>query len=170
MVRNPSEQQPARRPPKLEATKRKIHGWNRFVDSLVGRLKPIPALVWATLYRHATDGLVTRSNALLARDVGVSDKTIRRAIGTLRSHQLLQVVRQGGMHIGPSTYRLFVKDLEPIARGRAPRTRAPMAAAQEFAESSDHTPPAIRSAGHERVPMAVKAMTDITDNRGGPGT
>jgi hypothetical protein len=102
---------------RIEATKRKIFGWNDWVDKVVGGLKPIPALVWAVLYRHATAGIVTRSNSLLAKDVGVSRETIKRAIATLRKEKLLQVVRQGGMRVGPTTYRLAVRDLRRSAAG-----------------------------------------------------
>lgn len=112
MGRASSEGGHADRRRKLEATKRKVIGWNSFVDLVVGGIKPIPALVWAVLYRHATAGIVTRSNSLLAKDVGVSRETIKRAIGALRQAKLLYVVRQGGMHVGPTTYRLGVRDLK----------------------------------------------------------
>lgn len=117
MTRNPSEGRYANGLTKLEATKRKVVGWNKFVDKVVGSIKPIQALVWTVLYRHATAGIVTRSNSLLAKDVGVSRETIKRAIGALRKEKLLQVVRQGGMHVGPTTYRLAVRDLRRSAAG-----------------------------------------------------
>jgi len=112
MGRDSSEGGHADRRWKLDATRRKVLGWNDFVDLVVGGIKPIPALVWAVLYRHATAGIVTRSNSLLAKDVGVSRETIKRAIGALRQAKLLYVVRQGGMHVGPTTYRLAVRDLK----------------------------------------------------------
>ena len=111
MGRDSSEGGHADRRRKLDATRRKVLGWNGFVDLVVGGIKPIPALVWAVLYRHATAGVVTRPNSLLAKDVGVSRETIKRAIATLRQAKLLYVVRQGGMHVGPTTYRLGVRDL-----------------------------------------------------------
>jgi hypothetical protein len=117
MTRNPSEGRYANGLTKLEATKRKVVGWNKFVDKVLGSIKPIQALVWTVLYRHATAGIVTRSNSLLAKDVGVSRETIKRAIGALRQAKLLYVVRQGGMHVGPTTYRLVVRDLRRSAAG-----------------------------------------------------
>ncbi len=77
----------------------------------MGGIKPSPALVWAVLYRHAAQGIVTRSNSLLAKDVGVSRETIKRAIGSLRKEKILRVVRQGGRHVWPTTYKLGVRDL-----------------------------------------------------------
>ncbi len=125
MARTSSEHRRTGKPAKLEATKRKIQGWNCFVDLVVGGLQPVPALVWAVLYRHATDGVVIRSNALLARDLDVSDKTIRRAIAKLRQEGLLKVVRQGGMHVGPSTYRLAVRNLRGIPEAQADTPASP---------------------------------------------
>jgi hypothetical protein len=127
MAHSLSEQQRTTKPAKLEATKRKILGWNRFVDFLVGGLAPKTALVWAVLYRHATEGVVTRSNALLAQDINASDSTIRRAIAKLRQERLLKVVRQGGMHVGPSTYRLAVRNLRvnPAAQPDTPTSPDP---------------------------------------------
>ena len=119
MARSSSEDhRPAERL-RLDATKRKVFGWNSFVDLLVGGIPAVEALVWAVLYRHATDGVVTRSNALLARDVGVSDKTVRRAITALRRAKLLHVVQQGGMHVGASTYRLAVRNMKGSQLERA---------------------------------------------------
>ncbi len=126
MARNSSDrgQQDGNR--RLEATKRKITGWNLFVDLLVGGLPPVPALVWAVLYRHAQEGVVTRANSTLGRDLSVSKETIKRAINLLREKKLLQVVRQGGMHVGATTYQMAVRDLKksaetlPVEQARAP--------------------------------------------------
>ncbi len=160
---------------KLEATKRKIQGWNAFVDLLVGGLPPVQSLIWAVLYRHATDGVVTRSNALLAKDVNASDKTIRRAITALRKAELLHVVQQGGMHVGASTYRLAVRDMkvsqpEPAADGPADSEAAVTVAAAAGTELAiEEAFQSDTSAGHPWVSMAVTAMTDITDNRAARG-
>jgi len=128
MAHSLSEQQRTTTPAKLEATKRKVLGWNSFVDLLVGGLAPKTALVWAVLYRHATEGFVTRSNALLAQDINASDSTIRRAIAKLRQEGLLKVVRQGGMHVGPSTYRLAVRNLRANPTVRPDATAKPVPA------------------------------------------
>ena len=109
--------------PKLEATKRKIQGWNAFVDKLVGGLPPVQALIWAVLYRHAVDGVVTRANDLLVKDVSVSESTVKRAIKGLRKARLLQVVRQGGLHVGPSTYRLMIRDTRASKQGPTEATK-----------------------------------------------
>lgn len=159
--------------PKLDASKRKILGWNDFADLLVGGIPAVQALIWAVLYRHATDGVVTRSNALLAKDVNVSDKTIRRAITALRKAELLHVVQQGGMHVGASTYRLAVRDMKVSQPEPAPdelaegEVTAAAAAGTELAvEEAFQSDP---SAGHRWVSMAVTAMTDVTDNRAARG-
>ncbi len=160
---------------KLEATKRKIRGWNAFVDLLVPGLPPVQALVWAVLYRHATDGVVTRSNALLANDLRVSDKTIRRAITALRKAGLLHVVQQGGMHVGASTYRLAVRNMkgsQPESAANEPaegEATVKVAAAAGIERGVEEASQSDTSAGHRWVSMAVTAMTDITDNRAARG-
>lgn len=103
--------------PKLEATKRKIKGWNAFVDELVGGIPPVQALIWAVLYRHAVDGVVTRANTTLVEDVSVSESTVKRAIKGLKRAGLLRVVRQGGMHVGATTFRLMTQDLRARRQG-----------------------------------------------------
>jgi hypothetical protein len=135
MARSSSEGGRDDRPRKLEATKRKVLGWNKFVDLVVGGIGPIPALVWVVLYRHATAGIVTRSNSLLAKDVGVSRETIKRAITTLRKEKLLRVVRQGGMHVGPTTYRLGVRDLRGSAATGSAADEGGIAGGEGSAES-----------------------------------
>ncbi len=125
MARNSSDRGQQDGSRRLEATKRKITGWNKWADLLVGGLPPVPALVWAVLYRHAQEGVVTRANSTLGRDLGVSKETIKRAIKLLRNKKLLQVVRQGGMQVGATTYRLAVRDLKksaemlPVEQARA---------------------------------------------------
>ena len=101
---------------RLEATKRKVTGWNLFVDRAAGGLTPLQSMVWVILYRHAEEGVVTLANSVLARILRVSDKTVRRAIAKLRQEKLLLVVRQGGMHVGATTYRLAVRDLNKATR------------------------------------------------------
>ncbi len=168
----------SRRPaqsPRLDATKRKIAGWNAFADQLVGGIPPVQAVIWAVLYRHAVAGVVTRSNALLARDVGVSDKTIRRAVTALRRAGLLHVVQQGGMHVGASTYRLAVRNMKgdqskPAADEPAlaePAAAVGGVAGPELVLEQASQPDS--SGGHRWVSMAVTAMTDITDNRAARG-
>jgi hypothetical protein len=173
MSRGTSRRSAPRDRPKLEATRRKICGWNSFVDLLVPGLPAVQALVWAVLYRHATDGFVTRSNALLAKGLGVSDKTIRRAITALRKAGLLHVVQQGGMHVGASTYRLAVRNMkgsqpEP-ANDEPAEGEATVAAAAGIERGVEEASQSDTSAGHQWVSMAVTAMTDITDNRAARG-
>jgi DNA-binding transcriptional MocR family regulator len=164
MTRNPSDGSGSGDHHRIEATRRKILGWNNWVDMVVGGLKPIPALVWAVLYRHAREGVVTRANSTLARDLGVSKETIKRAIQTLRNERLLRVVRQGGMHVGATTYQLLVRPLKKSAE--APSAKQPTvqdpAPSSEIGGGTDEREEVSREGAVKSSPARPKAAMDPT--------
>ena len=159
MVRSSSDEGSAGRAQRLEATRRKVLGWNKFVDLVVGGINPTAALVWAVLYRHAVEGVVTRANSQVAKDVGVSRATIKRAITMLRQAKLLRVVRQGGMHAGPTTYRLAVRDLRSSAAGGSEEQKS---AGGAVGEAADATSPDLGGAGDAEPQAEAGTVTDAS--------
>lgn len=164
MTRNPSDGSGSGDHHRIEATRRKILGWNNWVDMVVGGLKPIPALVWAVLYRHAREGVVTRANSTLARDLGVSKETIKRAIQTLRNERLLRVVRQGGMHVGATTYQLRVRPLKKsteVPSAKQPTVQDP-APSSEIGGGTDEREEVSREGAVTSSPARPKAAMEPT--------
>ena len=65
------------------------------------------SLAWFTLWRNTKqDGLARIAISDLARRMGCSKYTAKRAIKDLKDAGLLTVVALGGKHRGVSTYRL----------------------------------------------------------------
>jgi hypothetical protein len=80
---------------------------NAFVDAGLAGLPPIAALTWIVLWRDTgPDGLARSSQAYIARRLGVSTRTVKRAIRRLRAEGLLAVVSTGGLNRGASVYRV----------------------------------------------------------------
>jgi hypothetical protein len=161
MARNSSDQEGQDLNLRLESAMRIVSGWNKWADLLVGGLPPVPLLVWAILYRHAKEGVVTRANSTLGRDLGVSKETIKRAIKLLRREKLLQVVRQGGMHVGATTYRLAVRHLkqsaEKLAREQAAATDEPSGSVVQYREGDRRDNPVADTADGPGVTIPAGA-------------
>ena len=131
---------------------RKIKALNQLIDYSGPELDHVEFRIWMILLRHATDGIVTRSHGLLAKDMSVSARTVQRAIGRLIEKKLVRVVQRGGLHVGPSTYGLGSKNRrQPKAEPEAPEA----------------APTEPMSTGHQCPPMADTAVSNITDNRNG---
>lgn len=64
------------------------------------------------LFRHAWNGVAKVSMNRLANDMGVSRKTVQRAIQRLITKQLIAVKQKGGLGVGPTAYKLGVRELE----------------------------------------------------------
>jgi Helix-turn-helix domain len=79
---------------------------NAFIDLTAGELPRSEVMVWLVLYRDTKNGVAKTSQADIARRAGINVRTARRAIGRLRDHRLLYVVRHGGLRQGPTTYRV----------------------------------------------------------------
>ncbi len=76
---------------------------------------------WWILYRETKpDGLATVSHQRVAACIGLSRKTVTRAMGRLEAAGLLTIVRHGGWQRGPNTFRLHStpKASAPKPRGR----------------------------------------------------
>jgi hypothetical protein len=131
---------------------RKIKALNQLIDYSGPDLDHVEFRIWMILLRHATDGIVTRSHGLLAKDMSVSAKTVQRAVGRLVEKKLVRVVQRGGLHVGASTYGLGSRSRrQPKAEPEAPAT----------------APTEPISTGHQCPPMVDTAVSNITDNRNG---
>ena len=87
---------------------------NTFVDFSLATLGRSDIAVWLVLFRDTKqDGIARTGQADIARRAGVSERTVRRAIGRLQRRGLLLVVRRGGLSQGPSAYRVRPIEREP---------------------------------------------------------
>jgi DNA-binding MarR family transcriptional regulator len=85
---------------------------NAFVDFTVAGLTRNEIAAWLVLYRDTKpDGTARTSQADIARRVGTSDRTIRRALDRLKQRGLLKLTYRGGIGRGASAYR--VRPLPP---------------------------------------------------------
>jgi predicted DNA-binding transcriptional regulator len=80
---------------------------NAFVDFTAGGLSRNEILVWLALYRDTRNGTARTSQADLARRAGVSDRTVRNALGRLAKKGLVRTVYRGGIGRGASAYRVY---------------------------------------------------------------
>jgi predicted transcriptional regulator len=84
---------------------------NAFWDRTARALPQTEALVWLALYRHARpDRSACVSFGRLAEMVGVSRRTVMRAIRRLMDGRLLKRVQRGGPDRGSNAYKLFPYD------------------------------------------------------------
>ncbi|MFM8282788.1 MAG: helix-turn-helix domain-containing protein [Planctomycetaceae bacterium] len=80
---------------------------NDFVDKTMRTLPDRAARAWFVLWRDTKpDGLARTSQSDLARRMGVSPDTAKRAIKDLKTAKLIDVVLPGSIARGPSVYRL----------------------------------------------------------------
>jgi AraC-like DNA-binding protein len=80
---------------------------NAFVDITMRGLSGRGALAWLVLWRDTKpNGLARTGVTDLARRMGCSPATAKRALAELRSRNLIWVVDQGRLGRGPSSYRL----------------------------------------------------------------
>jgi hypothetical protein len=77
------------------------------VDNIMQTLESRASLAWFTLWRNTKpNGLARIAISDLARRMGCSQDTAKRAIKDLKNAGLLTVVGLGGKYRGVSTYRL----------------------------------------------------------------
>lgn len=87
---------------------------NAFADYSLATLDRAEIAVWLLLWRDTKpDGLARTSQADLARRAGISERTARRAVESLRRSGLLTVAYRGGLRRGVSTYRIRPLTREP---------------------------------------------------------
>lgn len=80
---------------------------NNFVDVIMRDLSDRAAKAWIVLWRDTKpNGLASTGIADLARRMGCSHATAKRAIAELRGRDLLAIEALGGIGRGPSVYRL----------------------------------------------------------------
>lgn len=84
---------------------------NAFVDFTLAGLTRNELAVWLILFRDSRDGIARTSQADLARRAGVSDRTVRNALASLKAKGLLRVTYRGGIGRGASAYA--VRSLPP---------------------------------------------------------
>ena len=102
--------------PKGKAGKRsageRFRALNTFVDFTLAELSRAEIAVWLILYRDTRDGTARTGMADLARRAGCSRRAVVSAVQKLEKVELLRIVHRGGIHRGPSRYRVrpLVKD------------------------------------------------------------
>jgi len=104
-----SEPSPAKKPPKRKpkSASGRFGMLNRFVDESMRTLDGTAACVWFVLYRDTKrDGTTRTGQTDIARRVGCSVRSVRRAIRRLQDRDLLIVVRTGRLNVGPTIYRV----------------------------------------------------------------
>src|SRR5690348_14547199 len=79
---------------------------NAFIDFTLGDLNRGEIVCWLILFRDTRDGVATTSQTSIARRAGISDRAVRKALGRLVKKGLVQIVKQGRIGAGPSTYRI----------------------------------------------------------------
>jgi hypothetical protein len=81
---------------------------NAFVDTGMADLSRAELATWLVLYRDTKPGGTARVSLNdIARRAGIARQTACRAVGRLARRKMLQVLRRGGLHQGPSIYRVF---------------------------------------------------------------
>jgi DNA-binding MarR family transcriptional regulator len=81
---------------------------NAFVDSGMADLSRSELTVWLVLYRDTKPGGTARASlGDIANRAGIDRQTASRAVGKLTRRKMLQVLRRGGLNLGPSEYRVF---------------------------------------------------------------
>lgn len=80
---------------------------NAFVDGPMRELSRAEIATWLALYRDTWNGVAEASQKHIAKRTGMTDRTIRRAIGGLLRRKLLKLVYRGGLNRGASKYRLL---------------------------------------------------------------
>ncbi len=86
---------------------RRFQAVNAFADFTLAALSRAEIAVWLLLWRDTKpDGLARTSQADLARRAGIAERTVRRAIESLRTAGLVTLVYRGGLRRGSSTYRV----------------------------------------------------------------
>jgi hypothetical protein len=93
--------------PSASRSKGRFQVINDFVDNIMQTLESRASLAWFTLWRNTKpNGLARIAISDLARRMGCSQDTAKRAIKDLKNAGLLTVVGLGGKYRGVSTYRL----------------------------------------------------------------
>jgi DNA-binding transcriptional ArsR family regulator len=106
----PRRPKPKKRP---SGVVRKLLVANRFLDRSARQLPPAAALVWVLLWRDERDGTARTAVSDLARRSGLSARTVKRHLRTLKARGLVRVVQAGSVSRGPTVYRLRTTGSRP---------------------------------------------------------
>ena len=105
---------------KTAKSAQRFHTINDFVDLSMRGLTGAAAKAWVVLWRDTKpNGLAKTAISDLARRMGCSTTTAKRAVRELRAAGLLDVPVLGGLGRGASVYRVvgYVGPVEPAGRG-----------------------------------------------------
>jgi DNA-binding transcriptional ArsR family regulator len=80
--------------------------FNRFLDRTARKLHPSAALVWLLLLRDERNDAARTAVSDLARRAGLSERTVKRHLHTLKDRGLIEVIKAGKPETGPTTYKL----------------------------------------------------------------
>jgi DNA-binding MarR family transcriptional regulator len=80
--------------------------FNAFVDCSMAGLSRAELAVWLVLFRDCRDGTASTSQSSIAQRAGCNVRTVRRALARLESAGLIKTLFRGGLHRGPSRYRV----------------------------------------------------------------
>lgn len=94
------------RKPSHKATRDRFAVMNEFVDFSLQGLTKAEIGTWLVLYRDTRNGIAKTSQGHIAKRLGISSRSVGKAVSTLVNIGLLVVVHQGGLNKGPSTYRV----------------------------------------------------------------
>ncbi len=110
----------AKKTDKTAKSAQRFHTINDFVDLSMRGLTGAAAKAWVVLWRDTKpNGLAKTAMSDLARRMGCSTTTAKRAVRKLRAAGLLDVPVLGGLGRGASVYRVvgYVGPVEPAGRG-----------------------------------------------------
>src|SRR5690242_3669922 len=112
----PRPESPPPEPPKGKTkgqTVGRFQMLNAFVDNTLAELSRAEIAVWLILYRDTKpNGTVRTAMTDLVRRAGCSRRAVVSAAKTLEKLGLLKVLFRGGLHRGPSRYRV-----RPLGKG-----------------------------------------------------
>ena len=79
---------------------------NTFIDMTMCHLKPSEVAVWFVLFRDTRDGVARTAQTDIARRTGLSTRTVKRSIKSLKKLGLVTIRSRGGLLKGPSRYQV----------------------------------------------------------------
>lgn len=80
---------------------------NTFIDESAHQVDTTAQATWFVLFRETKpNGLATVSQGQIAKCIGVTRRTVVRAMAALTEEELVEIVRRGKLNGGPSTYRV----------------------------------------------------------------
>ena len=88
---------------------------NEFIDGTVRRLRPVDALCWLVLWRHANGRhRATVAYSVIADALNVSQRTAIRSVDRLKQAGLVRIERRGGLRTGPNQYLIAPVDMATL--------------------------------------------------------